>query len=118
MSELAWSSHILRNHIAPVAEGKNIGSRIRDCAIALRWKISRVNSVWYEDERTSIKPKELREIEHLSGLKYGQEEVSELDALITRADTLLNGTDADFHSAFFDAVREVARTAYRAGAKK
>ena len=110
MSELAWSSHMMRTRIAPPGSAGSKGERIRAAAASLHWKYSRAFSVWYGDERVSIKPRELRQIEELTGVRYGQQEIAEVDELISRAGALLNSQDSDFHSAFVAAVRAIARS--------
>lgn len=57
--ELSWASDRLRKDIAPHG---GVKERIRDAAVALGWKYSRARTIWYADERASVKPKELRRI--------------------------------------------------------
>lgn len=119
MSELAFSSLMMRERIAPVGSGASKGERLLNAALALRWKISRAKSVWYGDERVSIKPHELRKIEELSGVTYvefirdGKAEVRSVEQLINQADALLDGADEDFYRPFLAALRAVARIADR-----
>jgi hypothetical protein len=102
MSELAWASERLQKDIAP---NGSVKERVRDAALALGWKYSRARTVWYADERASLKPKELRRIEEITGAEYGRNERAEVDRLISRADALLMGNDPDFHGPFVAAVR-------------
>ena len=102
MSELAWASERLQEDIAPRGSVKE---RIRDAARTLGWKHSRARTIWYADERASIKPKELRRIEEITGVEYGRNERAEVDRLIAKADALLMGNDPDFHGPFVAAVR-------------
>ncbi|PWJ80606.1 hypothetical protein C7441_112148 [Pseudaminobacter salicylatoxidans] len=108
MSELVFASRMMREVIAPPGIAGSKSERVREAARRLRWKYSRALSVWYADERVSLKPHELREIEEASGVRYGKQEVSEIDELISRAGALLESQDADFHGAFIAAVRAFA----------
>ncbi len=102
MSELTWASERLQKDIAP---NGSVKERVRDAARALGWKHSRARTIWYADERASIKPKELRRIEEITGVEYGRNERAEVDRLIAKADSLLMGNDPDFHGPFVAAVR-------------
>ena len=119
MSELAFSSLMMKQRIAPVGSAASKGERLLNAALALRWKVSRAKSVWYEGERVSMKPHELRKIEELSGVTYidfirdGKAEVRSVEQLINQADALLDGPEADFYRPFFTALRAVARIADR-----
>ena len=96
MSELLWAQDRL-HHLAPLG---SIKERIRNAARMLGWTHSRTRAVWYADERVSLRASELRRLTELTGLEYGRQERAEVDRLIERADTLLYGTDPDFHRAF------------------
>lgn len=113
MSELVFASQMMRTRIAPPGSAASKGERLLAAARALRWSDSRAKSVWYADERVSLKPRELRKIEEVSGVKYGRQEINELDQLISRADALLEGQDEDFYRPFVDAFREALRTLAR-----
>lgn len=89
MSEVAFASEMLKTAIAPASISSHIGERIRAAAVTLRWSQSRTKDIWYEDPRVSIKPRELRQIEEMTGVRYGREELANIDALISRADALL-----------------------------
>lgn len=71
----------------------------------LRWSASRTKDVWYADPRVSLKATELRQIEEAAGVRYGKQELAEVDALIARAEALLHGSDEDFHRPFVAALR-------------
>ena len=105
MSEVAWASEALQQRIAPKGSAQFVETRIQKAARALGWTFSRTRSVWYADERTSIKPREMRRIEQVAGITYGREEVRDISALIRSADALTMGTDPDFASAFATALR-------------
>lgn len=108
MSELTWASGVLQDHVAPTGSAQNVETRIRNAAKALGWKFSRAREIWYEDDRVAIRPREMRRIEELTGLRYGRQELRELDLLIGRADALLMGQDPDFYRAFADGLRALA----------
>ena len=95
MSELAFASNAMRTRIAPPGTAGSKAERILAAARALRWKPSRTRDVWYADPRVSLKPGELRRIEHVSGITYGREELRSVDHLIARADALIVGAGAD-----------------------
>lgn len=105
MSEIAWASDTLRNHVAPIGTAQYVETRIRNAAKALGWKFSRAREIWYEDGRVAIRPRELRQIEDFTGLRYGREELRDIDRLIGRADALLVGEDQDLNRAFVAAFR-------------
>lgn len=109
MSELVFASRMMQGNIAPIGSAGSKGERISLAAQKLRWKLSRTKSVWYADERVSLKPRELRTIEELTGVKYGQEELRTNDDLIAKADALLDGPEADFYRPFVTAFRAMAR---------
>ena len=109
MSELAFASEMMRERIAPAGSAGSKGERLRNAALALRWKFSRARDVWYADTRVSIKPRELRQIEELAGVRYAQEELRTNDDLIAKASAFLVGHEADFYSAFVAALRSLAR---------
>lgn len=116
MSEVAWSSQMMREVIAPPGIAPSVSGRIRAVARALKWKYSRVFSVWYADERVSLKPRELRQIEEITGVRYGQEEIREIDHLIAKADELLARRDPNPDSALVAALRAFISVLDRAGA--
>ena len=109
MSELVWASTMLRERVAPAGSAESKGERIALAARRLRWKPSRAKDVWYRDERVSLKPREMRKIEEVTGVAYGRKEVEQIDQLISRADALLEGQDADFYRPFVDAIRQALR---------
>jgi hypothetical protein len=114
MSDLTWSRDMLHNHVAPKGSAASVGERIRNAALALKWKHSRTATLWYADERASVRPAEIRRLEDVTGVQYGQREVREVSDFIARADALLMGSDPDFYSAFVAALRSVAGAAHRA----
>lgn len=62
MSELVFASHMMQTRIAPPGSAGSKGERLRNAALALRWKYSRARHVWYADASVSLKPRELRQI--------------------------------------------------------
>lgn len=115
MSEVTWASEILRTRIAPPGSGESKKERIRAAANRLRWKFSRARDIWYADDRVSMKPREVRKIEEVPGVTYGQREVREIEEIIGRADALLEGQDADFYRPFVAALRAFAGALDRTG---
>ncbi|WEX10322.1 hypothetical protein [Chelativorans sp. AA-79] len=116
MSCVEFVQDALRNHVAPPGSGVNVGDRIRHAARRLGWGHSRTKDAWYAAPRISISGDELRKIEELTGLRYGRQELKELDELIGRADALLEGENADLYRPIVDAFRALARALDRAGA--
>ena len=114
VSELAFASSAMRERIAPPAIG-SVKERINRAAAALRWSASRTRDVWYADPRVSIKPRELRKIEEIAGVAYGRQERASVDAIISRADALLMGTDPDFARPFVAALRALFGAVDRTG---
>lgn len=115
MSELVWSQQMLRERIAPPGCAPSKGERIREAARLLHWKYSRAFAVWYADERVSLKPREVREIEELTGVRYGKQEIAETDALIERATALLQRPSPRVHRSFFAALRTFVGSLDRTG---
>jgi hypothetical protein len=113
MSELAFVRGHLHENIAPPEVSSHIGERIRAAARRLGWGPSRTKDIWYGDERVSIKPRELRKIEEITGVRYGQAELSEIDALIARADTILASRGAGSGSPVLAALRALVGAADR-----
>lgn len=107
MSELVFASEILKSHIAPPSVASSVGARIRAASRKLKWTFNRTKDIWYADERVSIKPKELRTIEEVSGVRYGQQEIREIDNLINRATELLVDEDQDIARTLITALRAV-----------
>lgn len=97
-----FAQDALQNYIAPTGKLKD---RMRKCAAKLGWTHSRVSDVWYADPRITLRGHELVKIEEVTGLRYGRKELREIDAYISRAETLLDGTDSDFHRPFIAAMR-------------
>ncbi len=118
MSDLTWAQERLQLNIAPKGAAQFVETRIGIAARALGWKHSRAKSVWYADERTSIKPSELRRIEEVTGIAYGRRELRSVEALIARADTLA-ATEADegVYSAFAAAFRAFIGALDRSGTR-
>lgn len=116
MSEIAWAQAQLHQRVAPASLSSHIGERVRHAARALKWKPSRTKDIWYADDRVSIKPRELRQIEELTGVRYGQAELTEFDQLIARADALLAGEGPRGGSPVLAALRALVSAADRPGA--
>lgn len=112
MSSVEFVQYALRSHIAPPDAGP-VKVRLRQAARKLGWTHSRTKDAWYADPRISISADEIRNIEALTGLRYGREELRTVEELIARADALLDGPEADFFRPFADAIRAMARIAHR-----
>lgn len=99
----------LQYHIAPPALGPIIKVRLPHACHVMRkrgWTKNRVRDLWYADRRASApRWKEIRDLEELTGLRCGREELREIDNLIANADRLLMGSDPDFHRPFITALR-------------
>lgn len=106
MSELTWAAERLQADVAPIGSAQFVETRIRLAATVLKWSFSRARTIWYADERASIKPRELRRITEITGVEYGRQELRSINALIARADTL-SAAEADegVYSAFAAAFR-------------
>jgi len=81
----------------------------------LQWSENRVRDCWYADPRISPNADQIRDLEEITGLRYGREELASVETLIARADTLLEGADADFYRPFVAAFRAFARALDRSG---
>jgi hypothetical protein len=108
MSSVEFVQDALRNHVAPPSIG-SVKTRMRHAARRLGWSANRVKDAWYADPRISVGADEVRKIEETTGLRYGREELRSVEELISRADALLDGPEADFHRPFVDAFRAMAR---------
>ena len=115
MSEIAFASTQLKS-IAPPSVSSHIGERVRAASIKLGWSHSRTKDIWYADERVSIKPRELRKIEEITGVRYGREELAEIDAFISRADTILADESPRSNSPVLAALRALVSAFDRPGA--
>lgn len=104
MSVVEFSQFALRTRIAPPEYG-SVKSRIRKAAARLGWSFTRTKDVWYADDRVSISGEQLIAIEEASGLRYAKQELIDAETLISRADALLDGADADFYRPFVAALR-------------
>jgi len=108
MSSVEFVQYALRERVAPPSLG-SIKARIRYASRTLGWTANRTKDAWYADPRISISADELREIEKRTGLRYAQEELRTNDDIISRAEALMVGHEADFYSAFIAALRSLAR---------
>ena len=118
-AELAFAQRAMREKIAPSGGGISKGERLQKAARRLKWNASRARDVWYADERVSLKAAELRQIEEISGLKFHeQQELSDIDDILARADALLVGEDTDFLRPFVAAIHEMCRVVARSRAAR
>lgn len=112
MSSVEFVQYALQHHVAPPRQGP-VKARLRSASRKLGWAYSRVRDAWYADPRIRISADELRTVEQLTGLRYGRQELKEIDAYIARSTALLEGQDEDFNSAFADALRAFYRALHR-----
>ncbi len=114
MSSVEFAQHALRTRVAPPSVG-SVKARIRHASRKLGWSASRTKDAWYADPRISLSADEMRAVEETSGLRYGREELKEIDLYIARADALLDGPEADFYRPFVAAFRAFHRALARPG---
>ena len=110
-----FAQDALQNYIAPKGKLKD---RMNKCVRVLGWTHNRVNDVWRLDPRITIRGHELVKIEQVTGLRYGRQELKEIDAYINRAEALLEGPDEDFHRPFIAAMRAFFGALDRTGASR
>lgn len=108
MSSVEFCQHALRDHVAPPSLG-SVKTRLRHATRQLNWTPNRVKDAWYADPRISPSADEIRDLEALTGLRYGREELREIDSFIARADALLEGPDADLYRPIVAALRAFHR---------
>lgn len=109
MSSVDFASTALQRYVAPKGSGHNVKDRITRAARRLGWSVSRTKDVWYADPRVSISAEELRVIEEAAGVKYGRAEARTIEELISKADALLAGPEADFYRPLVDGFRAFIR---------
>lgn len=107
MSELVFASEILKSHVAPPSLASSVGARILAASRKLKWSFNRTRDVWYADHRVSIKPKELRKLEEVSGVEFGRQELCEVDKFIDNATKLLGHKDPNISGSVFAALRSL-----------
>lgn len=108
MATAEFARFALRNGVAPKSMGP-VKVRLPHAVRVMGrrgWTPNRVRDLWYRDARAS-EPKwqEIRDLEEITGLQCGREELREIDGLIANADRLLHGSDPDFHRPFLAALR-------------
>ncbi len=112
MSSVEFTQYALRNYISPPGAG-SVKARLRQASRKLGWTPSRTRECWYGRDRVRVSADEIRKIEEVTGLRYGQEELRTFDELINRADALMDGPEADFYRPFLAAMRAMARVVDR-----
>jgi hypothetical protein len=115
MSSVEFCQRALREHVAPPRIG-SVKARLRHAVRRLNWSANRVKDAWYADPRISPSADEIRDLETITGLRYGRQELREIDAYIARAEAILGNTDADFHRPFIAALRAFFGALDRPGA--
>lgn len=111
MSSVEFAQFALKERVAPKAMG-SIKERLRYARRVMNrrgWTENRVRDCWYADDRITPNADEIRDLEEITGLRYGREELRKTSDLIAAADALLDGPEADFYRPFVDAVRAMAR---------
>lgn len=119
MHSVEFVQSALHERVAPPSLG-SVGRRLQHATRVLsrrQWSANRVRDCWYADPRISLNAEEVRDIEELTGLRYGRQELKEFDELIARADSLLEGQDADFYRPFVAALRAFAGALYSSRAE-
>ena len=115
MSSVEFVQDALRTRIAPPGVGQSVTARIRYAARRLGWSYSRTKDAWYADPRISIKADEVRKIEETTGVRYGREEIREIDNLINRAGELLARPNAHSGGPVAAAIRALIGALDRTG---
>lgn len=115
MSSVEFVQYALRTRIAPPDVGQSVAERIRYAARRLGWSYSRTKDAWYADPRISIKADEVRKIEEATGARYGREELREIDAIISRADEILDSQGTSSRGALAAALRTILGALDRPG---
>lgn len=117
MSSVEFAQYALRERVAPRSLGRG-KARLRHATHVMgrrQWSANRVRDCWYADQRISPNADEIRDIEEITGLRYGRQELKEIDRLIARADALLVGSDEDFRRPFVAALRALLGAVDRSG---
>lgn len=105
-----FASYALQRRVAPKALG-SVKVRLEHARRIMRrrgWTDNRVRDCWYGYDRVTPNADEIRDLEEITGLRYGRQELRTNDQLIAAADTLLQGFDPSFYGAFAAALRAVA----------
>lgn len=89
MSSTAFASTSLQELVAPLGSAGGKMERIRLAARRLGWQYNRTKDVWYADPRVRMRPEEIRDIEQLTGIRYGRDEIREIDTFIAKADAIM-----------------------------
>jgi len=110
MSAGEFGQYALRERVAPPSLG-SVKARLRHATRVMQrrnWTSNRVRDTWYADPRIKPSADEIRDLEEMTGLHYGREELRSVEQLISQADSLMEGPNADFYSAFATAFRAMA----------
>lgn len=131
VSSVEFAQYALRERVAPLTLGsgkvrqafafRRLEKHERETSERKRkrsWTPNRVRDFWNADERVVPNADELRDIEEITGLRYGREEIRTAEQLIARADALLESQDSDFYGAFVAALRHAFRAVARPGVEK
>ena len=93
MSSVEFGQYALRERIAPPSLG-TVKARLRHATTIMRrrdWSPNRVRDTWYADPRIKPSADEIRDLEEITGLRYGREELRSVEQLIRQADSLMEG---------------------------
>lgn len=127
MSAVEFMQFGLQSKVAPPHLG-SVKTRLRHATSVMlkhdrkqanrkkRWTANRVKDIWFADERVSPRADEIRDVEVITGLRYGREELHETDDLIAACETLLAGPKENLAGALASMLRAVAGAAHRSRA--
>ncbi|WP_246272620.1 hypothetical protein [Phyllobacterium pellucidum] len=118
MSSVEFVQCALHERISPVGSGRSVKDRIRAASRLLGWSFNRTKDAWYADPRISISADEIKEIEEIAGVRYGQSELSKNERIIARAEALLAGEEEDISRSFIAAFRAFLGAMDRAGTSR
>lgn len=117
MSSVEFVQFGLQERIAPRSLG-SVGRRLQHATRTMSkrgWSANRTKDCWYGDPRISPTADQVRDIEEITGLRYGRQELKEIDDLIARADAIMAGPEADIYRPFVAALRAFAGALHRPG---
>jgi hypothetical protein len=119
MSAAEFAQFAMTENIAPRWMG-SVKTRLTHAQRELGkrdWTPNRVRDLWYRDPRASApKWEEINDLEQITGLEYARQELRSNDQLISTADALLEGVNADFYGPLLAALRAFAGAVDRSGA--
>lgn len=105
LSDVAHASALLKSQISPPVG--SVKDRITKAARRLKWSISRVKDIWYQDARL-IKSHEMDRLKAVARVIDEQRENDETKTAISRLISRLSAIDAEFHGPEIDRLRALA----------